>query len=63
MHAQDIGQRGRDLAHIDFAQIAVLGDPGASQAVCHMMDLSVDRVYEAARVLLAETEPKAASTS
>lgn len=35
------------------------GDPGASQAVCHMMDLSVDRVYEAARTLLAETEPKA----
>ena len=37
-------------------------DPGGNQAVCHMMDLSVDRVYEAARVLLAETEPKAAPT-
>jgi ADP-heptose:LPS heptosyltransferase len=39
------------------------GDPGGSQAVCHMMDLSVDRVYEAARALLAETEPKAPATS
>jgi ADP-heptose:LPS heptosyltransferase len=44
-----------------FAEI-MAGDPGASQAVCHMMDLSVDRVYEAARTLLAETEPKAATT-
>jgi ADP-heptose:LPS heptosyltransferase len=33
-------------------------DPGLNQAVCHMMDLSVDRVYEAARALLAETETK-----
>ena len=30
-------------------------DPDLSQSVCHMMDLSVDRVYEAARALLAET--------
>ena len=34
-------------------------DPDLNQAVCHMMDLSVERVYEAARALLAETEPKA----
>jgi len=33
-------------------------DPDLNQSVCHMMDLSVDRVYEAARALLAETEPK-----
>jgi ADP-heptose:LPS heptosyltransferase len=32
-------------------------DPDLNQRVCHMMDLSVDRVYEAARALLAETEP------
>jgi ADP-heptose:LPS heptosyltransferase len=36
-------------------------DPHCNQAVCHMMDLSVDRVYEAARALLAETEPKGKS--
>jgi len=34
-------------------------DPDLGQAVCHMMDLSVERVYEAARTLLAETEPAA----
>ena len=33
------------------------GDPGLNQAVCHMMDLGVDRVYEAALALLAQTEP------
>jgi ADP-heptose:LPS heptosyltransferase len=44
-----------------FAEIMAL-DPGRNQAVCHMMDLSVDRVYEAARTLLAETEPKAPPT-
>jgi ADP-heptose:LPS heptosyltransferase len=33
-------------------------DPDLNQSVCHMMDLSVDRVYEAARTLLAETAPK-----
>src|SRR5439155_23525501 len=32
-------------------------DPGCTQAMCHMMDLSVDRVYEAALALLAQTEP------
>jgi ADP-heptose:LPS heptosyltransferase len=31
-------------------------DPASTQALCHMMDLSVDRVYEAARALLAQTE-------
>ena len=44
-----------------FEEILAL-DPGRNQAVCHMMDLSVDRVYEAARTLLAETEPKASPT-
>jgi len=39
-----------------FEQIQAL-DPGFTQAVCHMMDLSVDRVYEAALALLAEAEP------
>ncbi|CAN7211458.1 glycosyltransferase family 9 protein [Phenylobacterium sp. LjRoot219] len=39
------------------------GDPGSAQAVCHMMDLSVDRVYEAARALLAATEPKKTAPS
>jgi ADP-heptose:LPS heptosyltransferase len=34
-------------------------DPDLNQRVCHMMDLSVDRVYEAARALLAETRPRA----
>jgi ADP-heptose:LPS heptosyltransferase len=33
-------------------------DPDLNQSVCHMMDLSVDRVYEAARALLAATERK-----
>jgi len=45
-----------------FEQI-MAGDPGQAQAVCHMMDLSVDRVYEAARALLAETEPRAHAPS
>ncbi|RAK56743.1 glycosyltransferase family 9 protein [Phenylobacterium deserti] len=31
-------------------------DPHLSQAVCHMMDLGVERVFEAARTLLSETE-------
>lgn len=34
-------------------------DPTFSQAVCHMMDLSVERVFEAARKLLVATEPPA----
>jgi ADP-heptose:LPS heptosyltransferase len=40
-----------------FEEIRAI-DPDLNQSVCHMMDLSVDRVYEAARALLAETEPK-----
>ena len=40
-----------------FEQI-MAGEAGSSPVVCHMMDLSVDRVYEAARALLAETEPR-----
>jgi ADP-heptose:LPS heptosyltransferase len=32
-------------------------DPRLDQAVCHMMDLTVDRVYEAAQQLLDETAP------
>ena len=40
-----------------FEEIKAL-DADLNQRVCHMMDLSVDRVYEAARALLAETEPK-----
>jgi len=39
-----------------FEEIKAI-DPHLDQAVCHMMDLSVERVYEAARALLAETEP------
>jgi ADP-heptose:LPS heptosyltransferase len=33
-------------------------DPSLDQAICHMLDLSVDTVVEAARQLLAETEPE-----
>jgi ADP-heptose:LPS heptosyltransferase len=33
-------------------------DPDLDQAVCHMFDLSVDGVLDAARRLLAETEPE-----
>jgi ADP-heptose:LPS heptosyltransferase len=44
-----------------FEEICAI-DPGRNQAVCHMMDLSVDRVYEAARALLADTEPKVTPT-
>jgi ADP-heptose:LPS heptosyltransferase len=32
-------------------------DPDLDQAICHMLDLSVDRVLGAAQDLLAETEP------
>jgi len=34
-------------------------DPRGDQAICHMMDLTVDRVYEAAMALAAETELRA----
>jgi ADP-heptose:LPS heptosyltransferase len=42
----------RDLDQIRAA------DPGLNQAVCHMMDLSVEKVVRAADELLAQTEPK-----
>jgi ADP-heptose:LPS heptosyltransferase len=42
----------------DFAQISA-ADPSFSQAVCHMMDLQVETVEQAARALLADTEPNA----
>jgi ADP-heptose:LPS heptosyltransferase len=32
-------------------------DPDLAQAICHMLDLSIDTVLGAARTLLAETEP------
>jgi len=32
-------------------------DPRGDQELCHMMDLTVDRVYEAAQALLAESKP------
>jgi hypothetical protein len=31
-------------------------DPDLNQAICHMLDLSVDTVTDAAKQLLAETE-------
>jgi ADP-heptose:LPS heptosyltransferase len=34
-------------------------DPGFTQALCHMMDLSVDTVLAAAKDLLKATEPQA----
>jgi ADP-heptose:LPS heptosyltransferase len=43
-----------------FEEIHTL-DPDLNQRVCHMMDLGVDRVYEAARALLTETERKGKS--
>lgn len=43
----------------DFDQIRAV-DPGFTQALCHMMDLSVDTVTSAARELIAATEPQAA---
>jgi ADP-heptose:LPS heptosyltransferase len=39
-----------------FEQIEAI-DPKLNQAICHMMDLSVERVAHAAEELLAETEP------
>ena len=39
-----------------FAQIAAV-DPGFTQALCHMMDLPVETVLNAANELLKETEP------
>jgi ADP-heptose:LPS heptosyltransferase len=40
----------------DYEQIRAV-DPGFTQALCHMMDLSVDTVLKAANDLLKETEP------
>jgi ADP-heptose:LPS heptosyltransferase len=40
----------------EFDQIAAV-DPGFTQALCHMMDLSVEKVLEAANELLKQTEP------
>jgi len=40
-----------------FTQIQVV-DPTLSQPVCHMLDLPVRSVVEAAKALFAETEPK-----
>ena len=42
-----------------FDQIHAV-DPGLAQALCHMMDLSVDKVAQAAKDLLSATEPKMA---
>jgi ADP-heptose:LPS heptosyltransferase len=41
----------------DLDQIKAL-DPHLNQAICHMMDLTVETVLKAAEQLLAETEPK-----
>ena len=40
----------------EFEEIRAI-DPTLSQALCHMMDLSVDKVAQAANDLLAATEP------
>ncbi len=44
-----------------YAQIRA-ADPHFQQAVCHMMDLSVDRVVDSAHDLLTATEPLTAET-
>jgi ADP-heptose:LPS heptosyltransferase len=41
-----------------FEQIRAI-DPKLNQAICHMMDLSVDRVLHAAEALLTASEPTA----
>jgi hypothetical protein len=45
----------------DFEQIRAV-DPSFTQALCHMMDLSVDTVGNAAKTLLAATEPQKVET-
>jgi ADP-heptose:LPS heptosyltransferase len=45
----------------DFAQIRAV-DPSFTQALCHMMDLSVETVAKAAKSLLTATEPQMAET-
>ncbi|MCA6278614.1 MAG: glycosyltransferase family 9 protein, partial [Phenylobacterium sp.] len=50
------GDRGRVLRGArSLDQIRTL-DPDLRQAICHMMDLSVDSVVAAARRLVTETE-------
>ena len=44
----------------DFQQIRAV-DPGLSQALCHMMDLSVETVIQAAEELFDQTRPEAAA--
>jgi ADP-heptose:LPS heptosyltransferase len=46
----------------DFEQIRAT-DPGFTQALCHMMDLSVEKVARAAKDLLAATEPEKAQAT
>jgi ADP-heptose:LPS heptosyltransferase len=41
----------------DFEQVRAV-DPGFTQELCHMMDLSVETVGKAAKQLLAATEPQ-----
>jgi ADP-heptose:LPS heptosyltransferase len=45
----------------DFEQIRAI-DPSFTQALCHMMDLSVDSVGKAAKALLTATEPQKVET-
>ena len=45
----------------EYEQIRAV-DPGFTQALCHMMDLSVETVAKAAKSLLTATEPKMAET-
>lgn len=53
------GENGRVLrGPRSLADIRAV-DPGLNQPVCHMLDLSVDAVVQAARNLFAETEPAA----
>ena len=46
----------------EYEQVRAV-DPGFTQELCHMMDLSVDTVAKAAKDLLAQTEPQEAQSS
>jgi len=46
----------------EYEQVRAV-DPGFTQELCHMMDLSVDTVAKAAKDLLAQTEPQEAQAS
>jgi ADP-heptose:LPS heptosyltransferase len=46
----------------EFEQIRAV-DPGFTQALCHMMDLSVDKVARAAKDLLTATQPEKAQAT